>query len=117
MFDKSLTKVLLVQGYFASKNSWGFPKGWKEFCWNNTYQCILGKVNEMEDPKVCAIREVFEETGYDISQNIVPDVCFNYVLNDSMVYLYVATDIDRDFKFEPHLRKEIRYFIIQQNAF
>jgi mRNA-decapping enzyme subunit 2 len=57
---------------------------------------------------LCAIREVLEETGYDISQKLVPDVVFSYVMNDSKVFLYVATDVDRDFEFHPHLRKEIR---------
>ena len=46
--------MLLVQGFW-SKNSWGFPKG---------------KVNEGEDPARCAVREVLEETGYDISSII-----------------------------------------------
>lgn len=27
LLDESLNHILLVQGYFASKNSWGFPKG------------------------------------------------------------------------------------------
>lgn len=27
LLDESLNHVLLVQGYYASKNSWGFPKG------------------------------------------------------------------------------------------
>ncbi|KAI6174041.1 Nudix hydrolase domain-containing protein [Aphelenchoides besseyi] len=93
MFDPSLTQILLVQGYFASRNSWGFPKG---------------KVNEDEDPKACAIREVLEETGYDISQKLADDVIFRYAMNDTMVHLYVAVDVDRNFNFHPHLRKEIR---------
>ncbi|KAI6205916.1 hypothetical protein M3Y94_00846300 [Aphelenchoides besseyi] len=93
MFDPSLTQILLVQGYFASRNSWGFPKG---------------KVNEDEDPKACAIREVLEETGYDISQKLANDVIFQYAMNDTIVHLYVAVDVDRNFNFHPHLRKEIR---------
>ena len=27
LLDSTLTKVVLVQGFYASKNSWGFPKG------------------------------------------------------------------------------------------
>lgn len=42
VLNNDLSKVLLVQSYFA-KASWGFPKG---------------KVNEEEDPRHCAIREV-----------------------------------------------------------
>lgn len=94
MFNKAITEVLLVQGYFSSKNSWGFPKG---------------KVNEDEEPLACAIREVLEETGYDITDKIRPDVCIRYNLNDTAVCLWVATDVDHDFSFHPHLRKEIRF--------
>lgn len=42
VLNEDLTKVLLVQSYFA-KASWGFPKG---------------KVNELETPSNCAVREV-----------------------------------------------------------
>ncbi|CAD5217150.1 unnamed protein product [Bursaphelenchus xylophilus] len=93
MFNKDLTEVLLVQGYFSTKNSWGFPKG---------------KVNEDESPEACAIREVLEETGYDITDKMRPDVMFRYNLNDTAVCLYAALDVDQDFSFHPHLRKEIR---------
>ncbi|KAK6035612.1 hypothetical protein COOONC_26883, partial [Cooperia oncophora] len=27
LLDETLNHVLLVQGFYASKNSWGFPKG------------------------------------------------------------------------------------------
>ncbi len=27
LFDNTLNNILLVQGYYASKNSWGLPKG------------------------------------------------------------------------------------------
>jgi mRNA-decapping enzyme subunit 2 len=27
LLDETLTYVLLVQGWFATKNNWGFPKG------------------------------------------------------------------------------------------
>ncbi|KAI1725197.1 dcp2, box A domain-containing protein [Ditylenchus destructor] len=94
LLDSSLNYVLLVQGYFATKNTWGFPKG---------------KVNEDEVPIQCAIREVLEEVGYDATDKIVsrkrPLQCF---LNDTLIRLYIATDVPMDFKFGPHLRKEIR---------
>jgi len=95
LLDTTLNYVLLVQGYFASRNSWGFPKG---------------KVNENEIPIQCAIRETWEETGFDatdhIASNSRPLQCF---LNDTtLMRLYVAVDVPLDHKFEPHLRKEIR---------
>lgn len=48
---------ILVQSFFA-KNSWSFPKG---------------KVNENEDPVKCAIREVYEETGFDCGHLVNPN--------------------------------------------
>ena len=41
LLDDSMSNILLVQSYMAS--SWGFPKG---------------KINQEEDPVVCACREV-----------------------------------------------------------
>jgi len=50
MFNEDATQVLLVRG-FKSNSSWSFPRG---------------KINENELPKDCAIREVREETGFNI---------------------------------------------------
>jgi 8-oxo-dGTP pyrophosphatase MutT (NUDIX family) len=94
MIDKSLEYVLLVQGYFASTNSWGFPKG---------------KVNECEKPIDCAIREVSEETGYDITGKVNEKRSFSrYTNGKALTQLFVATDVELDFKFQPHANKEIR---------
>jgi mRNA-decapping enzyme subunit 2 len=60
--------VLLVQGYW-SKSSWGFPKG---------------KVNEEEAGHVCAVREVMEETGFDIGPYIDPGDYLEAVFNDQV---------------------------------
>ncbi|GJQ74389.1 putative manganese ion binding protein [Trypoxylus dichotomus] len=86
------THVLLVQSYWA-KSSWGFPKG---------------KVNENEDPAHCAIREVYEETGFDISTYIDPETYFEAVINEQLVRLYVITGISKDTKFQPKTRFEIK---------
>jgi mRNA-decapping enzyme subunit 2 len=94
MIDKSLEYVLLVQGYFASTNSWGFPKG---------------KVNECEKPIDCAIREVLEETGYDITGKVNDKRSFSrYTNGKALTQLFVATDTEINFKFQPHANKEIR---------
>ena len=53
LLDGSLEWVLLVQSYRG--NSWGFPKG---------------KAHEGESALDCAIREGYEETGYDSRKNI-----------------------------------------------
>ena len=49
-------QVLLVKAW--SGKSWGFPKG---------------KIDRDEDKLTCAIREVAEEVGYDISELVDPD--------------------------------------------
>lgn len=87
-----LDKVLLVQAFWA-KSSWGFPKG---------------KINQEEEPHVCAAREVYEETGYDISEKINPDEYFDHTLNEQSVRLYIVSGVQEDTPFHPRSRCEIR---------
>lgn len=54
LLDPTMNKCLLVRGY-KSGASWGFPRG---------------KVAKDESDMACAIREVLEETGFDISSRI-----------------------------------------------
>ncbi|KAL7074845.1 hypothetical protein ACQ4LE_005592 [Meloidogyne hapla] len=94
MLDPTLNYVLLVQGYYASKNSWGFPKG---------------KINEGELPVECAVREAFEEVGFDSKGHLLDKVRpLQSFVGETLVRLYIATDVPMDFPFKPHLRKEIR---------
>uniref|UniRef100_A0A914WE26 mRNA-decapping enzyme 2 n=1 Tax=Plectus sambesii TaxID=2011161 RepID=A0A914WE26_9BILA len=93
LLDSSLEHVLLVQGYYASKNNWGFPKG---------------KVNEDEDPVKCAIREVLEETSYDISAGIKHQRFVQRIVGENPVQLYIIPDVPADFPFKPSTRYEIR---------
>lgn len=93
---------LLVQSFFA-KNSWSFPKG---------------KVNENEDPVKCAIREVYEETGFDCSHLINP---FDFVEGQTSNYqytrLYLVKNVPIETKFCPRTRNEIKdcsWFVIDQ---
>ncbi|XP_063993797.1 m7GpppN-mRNA hydrolase [Diachasmimorpha longicaudata] len=92
VMNEDMTKVLLVQNYWA-KNSWGFPKG---------------KVNEDEDPSHCAVREVLEETGFDISKLIDDKEYFEATINDRLVRLYIITGVHEDTTFAPRTRKEIK---------
>lgn len=92
LLSEDMTHVLLVQSYWA-KSSWGFPKG---------------KVNEDEDPAHCAIREVFEETGFDITTYIDPNLYLESVINEQLVRLYVIPGISRKTKFKPKTRCEIK---------
>ncbi|KAK6750745.1 hypothetical protein RB195_002611 [Necator americanus] len=95
LLDESLNHVLLVQGFYASKNSWGFPKG---------------KVNEGEEPRSCAIREVFEETGFNFGDHRPRggEKKLQKFVNETMVRLYIVTDVPTDFPFAPQTRNEIR---------
>ncbi|XP_042909269.2 m7GpppN-mRNA hydrolase, partial [Parasteatoda tepidariorum] len=92
LLDQNLDNVLLVQSYY-SKASWGFPKG---------------KVNEDEKPYHCAIREVFEETGFDITDYIKNEEFLEHYFNEQLIRLYIITGIPLDAKFHPRTRKEIK---------
>lgn len=92
LLSEGMTHVLLVKSYWA-KASWGFPKG---------------KVNEEEDPAHCAIREVLEETGFDISNYLDPDDWMESVINDQLVRLYIIKNIPMSTKFQPKTRCEIK---------
>lgn len=95
LLDESLNYVLLVQGFYASKNSWGFPKG---------------KVNEGEEPRSCAVREVFEETGFNFDDHRPRggEKKLQKFVNETMVRLYIVPDVPTDFPFAPQTRNEIR---------
>ena len=92
IMDDQLDNVLLVQSYY-SKSSWGFPKG---------------KVNEDEQPHDCAVREVLEETGFDISGKINPDAFLQTIINDQQVWLYLIPGVPKDTVFAPRTKCEIR---------
>ncbi|XP_017793788.1 PREDICTED: m7GpppN-mRNA hydrolase [Habropoda laboriosa] len=92
VLNEDLTKVLLVQSYWA-KSSWSFPKG---------------KVNEDEDPSHCAVREVLEETGFDISNLIDENEYIESVIHEQLVRLYIICGVQKDTKFQPKTRKEIK---------
>ncbi|KAH3781795.1 m7GpppN-mRNA hydrolase-like isoform X2 [Dreissena polymorpha] len=92
MLDPDMKYCLLVQGFWA-KASWGFPKG---------------KVNESESPWECAIREVFEETGFDVASMIDKECFLENKMNDQHTRLFIIQNVPLDTKFQPKTRKEIK---------
>ncbi|XP_045108466.1 m7GpppN-mRNA hydrolase-like [Portunus trituberculatus] len=92
LLNQDLTQVLLVQGFWH-RASWGFPKG---------------KINVDEEPHKCAIREVLEETGYDISPLIDPNVFLETSIGEQYVRLYIIPGVPTNIDFVPRTKGEIK---------
>ena len=91
LLDSSHDYVALVKGW-SSKSGWGFPRG---------------KINEDEEDMNCAIREVFEETGYDIRPLLKRDDFIEKQVREQRVKLYIISNVPMDTHFAPQTRKEI----------
>lgn len=68
-------KILLLhrQDLKSQGNLWGIPGG---------------KLEKSETPKLCAIRETFEETGFDISNQCIVDLGKVYIKYPTFDYVY-----------------------------
>lgn len=95
MLNEAMDQVVLVKGWKKGAN-WSFPRG---------------KINQNEPNLDCAIREVYEETGYDIkTAGLVESEKEKYIemnLREQDMRLYVFRGIPMDTFFEPRTRKEI----------
>ena len=96
LLNHELDSVLLVRGWKTGA-SWSFPRG---------------KINKDELDLDCAIREVWEETGFDVRKaGLVPkDEDTKYIemsIRDQHIRLYVFRDVPMETNFEPRTRKEI----------
>ncbi|KAE8148963.1 hypothetical protein BDV25DRAFT_130781 [Aspergillus avenaceus] len=96
MLSQDMDEVVLVKGWKKGAN-WSFPRG---------------KINKDEKDLDCAIREVYEETGYDINEAELvqheKDVKFiEITMREQHMRLYVFRGVPRDAYFEPRTRKEI----------
>lgn len=96
MLNHALDAVVLVKGWKKGSN-WSFPRG---------------KINKDEDDLDCAVREVYEETGYDIrAAGLVPEAdevkYIDIPMREQHIRLYVFRDVPMDTHFEPKTRKEI----------
>lgn len=90
LLDENMKKMVLVRNW--SGNSWGFPKG---------------KVNQDEDPFACAMREVFEETGFHPNPYCKEDNVLAVHEDNRVTKLYIAVGVPSNTEFNPQTRKEI----------
>ncbi|KAM3423502.1 hypothetical protein BST61_g930 [Cercospora zeina] len=100
LMDDSMDKVLLVRGWKKGA-SWSFPRG---------------KINKDEPDLDCAIREVYEETGFDLNaaglveRNKIGDgkvKAIDVTMREQHMKLFVFRGVALDTYFEPRTRKEI----------
>ena len=73
-------------------------------------------MNEDENPVDCAVREVFEETGFDIRSRINEDEFVDFTLNEQRSRLYIIRDVPMDTKFVPLTRQEIKACVEQSRT-
>ena len=96
MLNHEMDAVVLVKGWKKGAN-WSFPRG---------------KINKDEPDLECAIREVYEETGFDIEEAglAAKDDNVKFIeitMREQHMRLYVFRDVPMDTYFEPKTRKEI----------
>ncbi|PFH54466.1 hypothetical protein AMATHDRAFT_134154 [Amanita thiersii Skay4041] len=91
MLNDTWEKCVLVKGW-KSSSGWGFPKG---------------KINEDEPPPTCAVREVLEETGYNLAGKINADDVIELSIREQKISLFIVPGVPEDFPFKTKTRKEI----------
>lgn len=96
LLNEEMDSVVLVKGWKKGAN-WSFPRG---------------KINKGEPDLDCAIREVYEETGFDVraanlikSEDSVKSI--EVTMREQHMRLFVFPGVPRDTHFEPRTRKEI----------
>ncbi|EXJ55774.1 hypothetical protein A1O7_08704 [Cladophialophora yegresii CBS 114405] len=96
LLSEAMDEVVLVKGWKKSAN-WSFPRG---------------KINKDENDLDCAVREVYEETGFDAREaGLVKDEkdmkYIEVTMREQHMRLYVFRGVPRDTHFEAKTRKEI----------
>ncbi|WVF65939.1 hypothetical protein IAT40_000677 [Kwoniella sp. CBS 6097] len=91
LINKDGDKCLMVRGY-KSNAGWSFPRG---------------KINLEESEEACAIREVEEETGFDLSGLIDPADKIKTHINAQEVTMFIIKGIDEGTIFKTQTRNEI----------
>lgn len=90
ILDESYERCLLVKGWKGT--SWSFPRG---------------KKNKDEEDHTCAVREVLEETGFDVSKFLNNDEYIEMIFGQQRVRLYIVAGVKDDTAFAPLTKKEI----------
>lgn len=96
LLNHKMDRAVLVRGWKKNGN-WSFPRG---------------KINKDEDDLDCAIREVYEETGFDVRAAglVPPNNVVKYLeqpMRDQNIRLYVFRGVSENTVFEAQTRKEI----------
>lgn len=96
MLNEKMDKLVLVKGWKKGA-TWSFPRG---------------KINKDEDDLDCAIREVYEETGFDLGEaGFVPEdrnvKSIELNMHEQQIRLFVFRGVPMNTHFEPRTRKEI----------
>ncbi|KAK0640073.1 mRNA decapping complex subunit 2 [Lasiodiplodia hormozganensis] len=96
LLNDAMDHVVLVKGWKKGAR-WSFPRG---------------KINKDEDDLDCAVREVYEETGFDAKEaGLIKDASqMKYIevsMREQHMRLYVFRGVPMDTYFEPRTRKEI----------
>ncbi|KIW64336.1 hypothetical protein PV04_09279 [Phialophora macrospora] len=96
LLSEAMDEVVLVKGWKKSAN-WSFPRG---------------KINKDENDLDCAVREVYEETGFDAREaGLVKDEkdmkYIEVTMREQHMRLYVFRGVPKDTHFEAKTRKEI----------
>lgn len=96
ILDETMNEVLLVKGWKKGA-SWSFPRG---------------KINKDERDLDCAVREVYEETGFDLAAAGLVDVeertkSIEVTMREQHMKLFVFTGVPKETLFAPRTRKEI----------
>eukprot|EP00602_Paraphysomonas_sp_CaronLab_P005799 CAMPEP_0185033088 /NCGR_PEP_ID=MMETSP1103-20130426/21726_1 /TAXON_ID=36769 /ORGANISM="Paraphysomonas bandaiensis, Strain Caron Lab Isolate" /LENGTH=283 /DNA_ID=CAMNT_0027569225 /DNA_START=330 /DNA_END=1181 /DNA_ORIENTATION=+ len=85
-----MTHMVLVRNWKGS--SWSFPKG---------------KINQGEKPFECALRETYEETGFNPAEYCTVNDFVDLHEEKRMTRLFIAVGIPMDTQFAAQTRKEI----------
>lgn len=100
LLNEGLTKCLMVQGW--NSGTWTFPKG---------------KIAKGEQPEDCAVREVSEEIGHDISRKLDKNEYIQTDTGPHAVRLYIVPGVSESTNFQTLTRKEIgaiRWFTLAE---